>query len=25
VEIIEDLEGVFIEEVMERAERVFTW
>jgi len=25
VEIIEDLEGVFIEDVMERAERVFTW
>jgi sulfur relay protein TusB/DsrH len=25
VEIIEDLEGVFIEDVMEKAERVFTW
>jgi sulfur relay protein TusB/DsrH len=25
VEIIEDLEGLFIEDVMERAVRVFTW
>jgi len=25
VEIIEDLEGLFIEDIMERAERVFTW